>query len=163
MFLYWFKINHCKKRMRLVFISGHLVQPVEIFVSGPKWTVQKGESGRSSSGIKVDRLLSVLMSSFLPLDRRSFYLSVRPLFDIRTVHFRRTSTFSFLGRPLWPKTVHWSPMIGVISSGETRKCFLWKRKKQRVEPNWLKSDFKSSFCNLMFKQLYNDKIINFEL
>ena len=70
--------------------------------SGPKWTVQKGESGQfmsfePSSFSHLDHLLLLRTSRFICLDGTVFLLW--------TVHFRRPSTLSLLDRQVWSMTV----------------------------------------------------------
>ena len=63
MFLYWFKINHCKKRMRIVFINnGDLRDLVQVYFSQNRPRISSlGSSGRRDSTVEstVYRILRV--------------------------------------------------------------------------------------------------------
>ena len=69
---------------------------------GPKWTVQKGESGRSLNWTVARKWSTFFLESVQIHYFRSYILFLldRPLLDFRTVHFNRPSTFSLLDRPV---------------------------------------------------------------
>ena len=106
--------------------KDHLL-PTTLIESGPKWTVQKGETRRSlkwtatGNFIFLDRpffafltvhLHSLRPSSFIPLKRLFLFLEtvlihylISYSLFLWTIQFRWPSTLSLLDRPVWFVTV----------------------------------------------------------